>query len=325
MQPTTSYAYKASLIGSAHQFELTDYRIVVADRRPVRGLALCRYRFDPSVLSAGRRCSPAAFVPTSKSKDGGRIAVLSTTWQTVSLMAPQDHGYRAFITELHRRMQKAGSTAALFGGIGPKTYATAVLRAGVARHRHGGLLVRALFTGELMGALFLVGFAACSPGRSAASSSATGRGATASTICRKDCCRSLFVATKRNETWSTGRARRGRFGRRILAPHAQRMGQDRAVQGEGFIAEWPESKRAIGSSIRSYRHLLSPSAFPRACAAPDRAVRWWGRRAPGGRRWAHGRALPRRWSRGSARCRAGPRRRRMSASANAGGSVSQRW
>jgi len=33
------------------------------------------------------------------------------------------------------------------------------------------------------------------------------------------------------------------------------------------------AKHAIDSSTRSYRRLLSPSAFPRACAAPDRAVR----------------------------------------------------
>ena len=38
------------------------------------------------------------------SKGGRRIAILSTSWQTVTLMAPQDHDYRAFITELHRRM-----------------------------------------------------------------------------------------------------------------------------------------------------------------------------------------------------------------------------
>ena len=47
-----------------------------------------------------------------------RIAIISTTWQTVSLMTPQDQGYRAFIIELHRRMEAAGSKASLTGGIG---------------------------------------------------------------------------------------------------------------------------------------------------------------------------------------------------------------
>jgi hypothetical protein len=91
--------------------------------------------------------------------NGRRIAVLSTTWQTVSLMTPQDHGYRAFITELHRRMAEAGSKAALIGGIGPKTYATALVLLTLLAIAMVGLLARALLTGEFIGALFLVGFA----------------------------------------------------------------------------------------------------------------------------------------------------------------------
>ena len=75
-------------------------------------------------------------------------------------MAPQDHGYRAFIVALHERMAKAGSKAALIGGLGPKTYAAASCCwrwSGIAMT---GLFVRALATGEFAGALFLVGFAA---------------------------------------------------------------------------------------------------------------------------------------------------------------------
>ena len=93
-------------------------------------------------------------------KGGGRIAVLSTTWQTVSLMAPQDHGYRAFITELHRRMAAAGSRAALVAGIGPKTYVAALAMLTFLAVSMTGLFVRAVWTAEWYGALFLVGFAA---------------------------------------------------------------------------------------------------------------------------------------------------------------------
>ena len=90
---------------------------------------------------------------------GGRIAILSTTWQTVSLMAPQDQGYRAFITELHRRMKEAGSKAALNGGIGRTTYATALAMLALLAIAMIGLLVRALATSEFTGALFLIGIA----------------------------------------------------------------------------------------------------------------------------------------------------------------------
>ena len=89
----------------------------------------------------------------------GRIAILSTTWQTVSLMTPQDQGYRAFITELHRRMKAAGSKASLTGGIGTVTYAMAVAMLALLAIAMIGLLVRALATSEFTGALFLVGMA----------------------------------------------------------------------------------------------------------------------------------------------------------------------
>jgi hypothetical protein len=75
-------------------------------------------------------------------------------------MAPQDYGYRAFIMELHRRMQAAGSKASLMGGIGPATYTGAVALLTLLGVAMAGLLMRALFTGEFTGALFLVGFAA---------------------------------------------------------------------------------------------------------------------------------------------------------------------
>jgi hypothetical protein len=74
-------------------------------------------------------------------------------------MTPQDRGYRAFITELHRRMRAAGSKASLTGGIGTVTYATAVTMVALLAIAMIGLLGRALMTFEFTGALFLVGMA----------------------------------------------------------------------------------------------------------------------------------------------------------------------
>ena len=95
-----------------------------------------------------------------RSTGGRRISILSTTWQTVTLMAPQDRGYRAFISELHRRMAAAGSKAVLIGGIGRVTYAVALVLVTLLGIAMAGLLVRAFATGEWYGALFLVGFVA---------------------------------------------------------------------------------------------------------------------------------------------------------------------
>ena len=151
-----SYVYKASLISSAYQFELTDsglsWRIGRrSDVWPYADIASIRLSYRPMSMQARR------FRADIERAGGGRIAILSTTWQTVSLMAPQDQGYRAFITELHRRMKEAGSRASLIGGIGTMSYAIAVAMLVLLAIAMVGLLVRALATFEFTGALFLIG------------------------------------------------------------------------------------------------------------------------------------------------------------------------
>jgi len=156
--PGNRYAYKASLIGSAHEFELTDAGLSfrVGGRSGVWAygdIASVRLSYKPVSMQARR------FRADIEKAGGGRIVMLSTTWQTASLMAPQDRGYCAFMIELHRRMQQAGSTAALIGGIGPTTYAAALVMLALLAIAMIGLLVRALVTFEFTAAAFLIGFA----------------------------------------------------------------------------------------------------------------------------------------------------------------------
>jgi hypothetical protein len=89
-----------------------------------------------------------------------RIAVMSTTWQTVALMTPQDEAYRAFIFELHARLAAAGSKAELIGGLKPVPYALGIALLTFVAIAVTGLFARAVATGEWGGALFLVGFIA---------------------------------------------------------------------------------------------------------------------------------------------------------------------
>jgi hypothetical protein len=155
----TSYAYKASLIGSAHRFELTDaglswriggrsgvwrYDEISAIRLSFRPVSMQQHRFRADVSHA----------------DGGRIAILSTSWQTAALMAPQNNGFRDFMIELHARMAKAGSRAALTAGLGRKTYAAVLAFLAVLAVAMTGLFIRALVIGEFAGGLFIIGFAA---------------------------------------------------------------------------------------------------------------------------------------------------------------------
>jgi hypothetical protein len=157
--PETRYVYKASLIGSAYQFELTDAGLswTVGGRSGVwayTDIASIRLSFRPMSMQSRR------FRADIGSNGRQRISILSTTWQTVALMAPQDHDYRAFIVELHRRMAAAGSKAALIGGIGPTAYAAALAIVTLLGIAMAALLAQAFATGEWYGALFLIGFVA---------------------------------------------------------------------------------------------------------------------------------------------------------------------
>jgi len=157
--PDDRYAYKASLIGSAHQFELTNKGLSwkVGGRSGVWAyteISAISLSYRPMTMQSRRFRADISRV------GGGRIKILSTTWQTVSLMAPQDHGYRAFISGLHRRMAAAGSRATLTGGLSVPLYAAAIVMVGLLAIAMVGLLVRALAIGEWAGVLFLIGFAA---------------------------------------------------------------------------------------------------------------------------------------------------------------------
>lgn len=156
-----TYTYKASLIGSAHRFELTEDRLAwhVAGRSglwPYTDIAAVRLSYRPISMQ------PRRFRADIDHVGGARITVLSTTWTTVTLMAPQDRDYRAFITQLHRQLKEAGSSAELVGGLRPGLHHAAIAVLAIVAVAIGGLLIRALSTGEWAGALFLVGFAALS-------------------------------------------------------------------------------------------------------------------------------------------------------------------
>jgi len=157
--PAVRYAYKASLIGAAYQFELTERGLSwrIAGRSgvwPYLDIATVRLSYRPVSMQSRR------FRADIENAEGARIAVFSTSWQTAALMAPQDQDYRAFMTQLHARLAKAGSRALLVGGLRPGFYAAAIVLLTLLAIAMAGLFVRAIATGEWAGALFLVGFAA---------------------------------------------------------------------------------------------------------------------------------------------------------------------
>ena len=154
-----SYAYRASLIGAAHRFELTDAGLAwhLSGRSGVWSYAditAIRLSFRPVSMQAHR------FRADIRHVDGGRLTILSTSWQTAALMAPQDDGYRTLIRTLHARMKAAGSRATLTGGLSYRTYVAALMLVGVLAVAMSGLLIRAIAMQQFAGGAFILGFAA---------------------------------------------------------------------------------------------------------------------------------------------------------------------
>jgi hypothetical protein len=155
---SSHYAYKPSLIGRAHKFELTEQGLAwhIAGRSgvwPYADVAAVHLSYRPVSMQSRR------FRADIIKADGARLSILSTSWQTAALMAPQDRDYRAFIAELHSRLAKSGSGAILTGGLDPRIYTAAIVCVTLLALAMAGLLLRSIATGEWAGALFLVGFA----------------------------------------------------------------------------------------------------------------------------------------------------------------------
>ncbi|MDB5620246.1 hypothetical protein [Tardiphaga sp.] len=155
--PDHAYAYKASLVGAAHLYELAADGLSWRTGRKAglwryRDIAEVRLSYRPMGMQAKRfRCD-------LRHEDGSRIVIMSTSKQTVALMQPQA-GYRGFILELHRQMEAAGSDASLHGGLRPGLYWTIVAALVLVGVAMVALLVRALVTGEFAGVAFIIGFA----------------------------------------------------------------------------------------------------------------------------------------------------------------------
>ncbi len=154
----THYAFKPSLMGAAHQFELTDAGLSwrLAGRSgvwPYTDISAIRLSYRPVTMQAERF---RADIHAGRA----RMTVVSTTWQTAALMTAQNQDYRGFMVELHERMARAGSKAILTGGLSPNLYAAGLTLVILLAIGMAALFIRALVTGEFSGALFLLAFAA---------------------------------------------------------------------------------------------------------------------------------------------------------------------
>jgi hypothetical protein len=151
------YAYKASVAGSPHLFDLTEqglsfqtgfrsgvwrYDEIERIRLSYRPVSMLRHRFRADI----------------RHKDGKTLKIFSSTWSGIVTMAPQDEAYRAFIEELHRRVARERDVVCI-AGFQPIAFALAVAIYGAIMIAVVALFIRALLTGEFPAALFMLGFA----------------------------------------------------------------------------------------------------------------------------------------------------------------------
>jgi len=154
-----TYSFRPSLIGPAWQFELTDEGLswrmgARAGVWPYASIARVRLSFRPTSMQARR------YRADIRGAEGRAVAVMSTSWQTAALLAPQDSPYRRFVLELHARIARAGGRPELVAGVTRLVYGAGLIAVGLVYAALAGLLVRAILVGELGGASFLIAFAA---------------------------------------------------------------------------------------------------------------------------------------------------------------------
>lgn len=152
----THYAYKASLAGTAHRFELRDDGLVwsMFGRSgvwPYDKIAAIVLSYRPNAMQPGR------FRTDIQNADGKWLKIYSTSWQTSALMQRQDRAYRAFIDELHRRLPAATK---LTGGVSRAAYAAGLSIVALVLVALAALAIRGLVVGQFAGVLFMVGFGA---------------------------------------------------------------------------------------------------------------------------------------------------------------------
>lgn len=153
------YAYKASLITSAQQFELDQsalsWRITGRSGTwPLSTIAAIRLSWRPVSMQSKRYRADIV------NDRGERITMYSTTWQTITLMEPQDSGYRDFILSLHRRLGAIGSQAAFSAGLSPLVFRGGMLVLGCVALAIVAMIIRAAWIGLWVGGVFVLAFAA---------------------------------------------------------------------------------------------------------------------------------------------------------------------
>lgn len=153
------YAYKASLMGAPYEFRLAQEGLAWR-KGPFEGVTpygkvrRMRLSFRPMTMQNHR------FATELWVTDGPKLQIASSSWKGIVEQERFDAGYRAFVTELARRIGAAGGQTIFQTGSPAFIYWPGVAVAVVAFGALAMLIYRALETGSWSGAAFIVAFLA---------------------------------------------------------------------------------------------------------------------------------------------------------------------
>src|SRR4051794_7918336 len=154
-----SYAYKPSLMGAPFEFRLTRdafewSRGSSAGRTPYGHIRRIRLGFRPMTMQNYR------FLAEVWIADGPKLQIASTSWKSLVEHERFDAGYRAFATELCRRVGLAGGQTLFQSGSPVVLYWLGLLVFVGASLALAALTVRALQVAAWSGAAFIAAFLA---------------------------------------------------------------------------------------------------------------------------------------------------------------------
>ena len=152
-----SYAYKSSLVGAPLEFQLAPDALEwrkggIAGRTPYGSVRRIRLSFRPMTMQNYR------FVTEVWPDSGPKLQIASTSWKSLVEHQRLDAEYRAFVSELSRRVGAAGGNTAFDTGSSAFLYWPGVLVFTGASFALVGLSVRALQEQAWGGAAFIAAF-----------------------------------------------------------------------------------------------------------------------------------------------------------------------
>ncbi len=154
-----TYAYKSSLMGAPFEFRLASDALEwrkgrFTGRTPYGGIRRIRLGFRPMTMQNYRFLTEVWIV------DGPKLQIASTSWKSVFEHERFDAGYRAFVTELCRRVGAAGGQTLFQTGSPAFLYWPGLLVFAGASLALAALIVRALQERAWSGAAFIAAFLA---------------------------------------------------------------------------------------------------------------------------------------------------------------------